>query len=523
MVEKAAAMPGMVNRAMRMMAGTLASRILGLLREILTASFFGATRQLDAYYVAYTLANLSRQLLAEGALSASFVPTFSRVYGTRGSEAAGRLARQVLSILLAACALVVAVGILCSPLLVKVIAPGFDDSLHGAAVAFTRALFPFLMIVSVGALAMGVLNSVGSFFVPAVAPAASNLAFIAILIAAGRASIWTMVAAVLAGGICNMALQWTMAWRMGYPLLPSKPDLGDPELRRTLALFLPYAAGLSLNQINPVVSRMLGSFLGDGVISALNYADRIIQLPLGLFVIAISQAVLPMLSRLGADSEDDSRTFTRDALRFNLFVVLPSAFALVLLASPIVHMLLFRGAFDKWAWTATSGALACYAAGLPGMACNSVIMRVLYARRLPNAAVSVTAFTVCVNLLAGSLLMTRFSYMGLAAGTSCAFTGASFFGAWRLKRNIGMPIELFDWPWLFRLLFPCGLMCGALIFASLAFPYPAESVFAVRALWLTVIMLLGCGLYAAVTIVLKCPEWAWIRSAFALRTKIKEA
>jgi putative peptidoglycan lipid II flippase len=512
-------MPGMVNRAMRMMAGTLASRILGLMREVLTASFFGATRLLDAYYVSYTLANLSRQLLAEGALSASFVPTFSRVYGAGGDEAARKLARQIMSILLAVCALVVTLGILCSPLMVRVIAPGFDDSLRASAVAFTRALFPFLIIVSVGALAMGVLNSIGSFFVPAVAPAASNLAFIVILLLAGRASIWTMVAAVLAGGICSMTLQWVMAWRMGYLLVPSKPDLSDPELRRTLALFIPYAAGLSLNQVNPVISRMLGSFLEEGVISALNYADRIIQLPLGLFVIAISQAVLPMLSRISSDDKDNSRMFMRDALRFNLFVVLPSALALILLANPIVHILLFRGAFDKWAWTATSGAMACYAAGLPGMACNSVIMRALYARRLPNAAMGVTAFTVCVNLLIGSLLMSRFSYMGLAFGTSCAFTGASFFGAWRLRRDIGMPIKLFDPSWLFRLLFSCGLMCGALAFATSAFPYPSESAFAGRALWLSAMILLGCGFYAALTIVLKCPEWAWIRGAFALKTK----
>jgi putative peptidoglycan lipid II flippase len=230
-----------------------------------------------------------------------------------------------------------------------------------------------------------------------------------------------------------------------------------------------------------------------------------------------------MLSRIGADDKESSRAFMRDALRFNLFVVLPSALALILLASPIVHILFFRGAFDKWAWTTTSGALACYAAGLPGMACNSVIMRALYARRLPNAAVGVTVFTVCVNLLTGAALMLRFSYMGLAVGTSCAFTGASFFGAWQLRRDIGMPIELFDPSWIFRLLFSCGLMCCALIFASSAFPYPAESAFSVRALWLSAMILLGCGLYTALTIVLKCPEWSWIRGAFALKTKMEEA
>jgi putative peptidoglycan lipid II flippase len=172
----------MVNRAMRMMAGTLASRVLGLLREVLTAAYFGATRTLDAYNVAYTLANLSRQLLAEGALSASFVPTFSRLMARDGPDGARALARQVMAVLLCASGAVVLLGILCSPALVRVIAPGFDADTENLSVTLTRALFPFLMIVSVGALAMGVLNSVGSFFVPAVAPAASNLTFIVILL-----------------------------------------------------------------------------------------------------------------------------------------------------------------------------------------------------------------------------------------------------------------------------------------------------------------------------------------------------
>jgi putative peptidoglycan lipid II flippase len=513
----------MVNRAIRMMAGTLASRVLGLLREILTASYFGATRSLDAYYVAYTLANLSRQLLAEGALSASFVPTFSRVHARAGRDAARRLARQVMTILTAAGASVVGLGILASPLLVKFIAPGFDASQNAMAVGLTRALFPFLLIVSLGALAMGVLNSVGSFFVPAIAPAASNLAFIIILVAFRRnISVWTMASAVLVGGLCNMALQWTMSWRMGYLLIPSKPDISNPDLRRTMSLFLPYAAGLSLNQINPIISRMLGSFLDAGVISVLNYADRIIQLPLGLFVIAISQAVLPMLSRLEPSDREGFQTFIRDSLRFNLFIVLPAASALVLLARPIVHILLVRGAFGEWAWIATTGALACYAAGLPGMACNTVIMRALYARGMPKAAVSVTAFTVCANLALGLLLMRRFSYMGLALGTSCAFTGAAFFGARLLSRDLGMGIGLFGPRWTMKLLGSCAAMCGALAFGGAAFPYPAAASLPGRAIWTVCAVALGGGLYSAITTMMKCPEWAWIKTALRRGHKIAQ-
>ena len=164
-------LPGMVRHAMRMMVGTLASRILGLVREMLTAALFGATRQLDAFYVAYTLANLSRQLLAEGALSASFVPVFSRTLENKGKDSAQNLARQALSVLLLGGAFVVTVGIIFAPVFVGIMAPGFAAEERALAISLTRIMFPFLLFVSVGALAMGVLNSMGSFFVPAVAPA----------------------------------------------------------------------------------------------------------------------------------------------------------------------------------------------------------------------------------------------------------------------------------------------------------------------------------------------------------------
>ena len=510
-------MTGMVGRALRMMAGTLTSRILGLLREILTASLFGATRSLDAFYVSYTLANLSRQLLAEGALSASFVPVFSRVHKRmreQGQHESLMLARQVLSVLLVACAFVVLLGIALSPLLVRIIAPGFDAEQGALAVRLTRALFPFLLLVSVGALAMGVLNSVGSFFVPAIAPAASNLAFIVILLASGGgSSMWTLVTAVLAGGACSAALQWTWSARLGYALIPAQPRRGNPELRETMTLFLPYAAGLSLNQVNPVISRMLASFLEGGVISVLNYADRIIQLPLGLFVIAISQAVLPMLSRIEREDCEEFAGFIRDALRFNLFIVLPAAIGLVLLARPIVHLLLVRGAFDAWAWEATSGALACYAAGLPGIACNTVLMRALYARSMPRAAVKVTAFTVCANLALGVLLMRFFSYRGLAVGTSLAFTAAAFLGAFFLSRDLGLRIGLFSPRWLVKLIAACGLYAAGVRLLADKIAYHPTAAFSVRALWVTGVVIAGVLLYTLLTTLLHFTEWSWIRGA----------
>ncbi len=508
----------MVRHALRMMVGTLASRVLGLVREMLVAALFGATRSLDAFYVAYTLANLSRQLLAEGALSASFVPVFSRVLADRGREAAHRLARQALSVLLIAGGTAVGIGVAASPLLVALMAPGFSPAERSLAVGLTRALFPFLLLVSVGALAMGVLNSLDSFFVPAVAPAASNLTFILFLLCfLHHPDLPILVSAVLLGGCAHLLLQWVWCARKGMPLLPLRPDRRDPDLRRMLALFLPYAAGLSLNQVNPVVSRMLGSFLEGGSISVLNYADRVLQLPLGLFVIAISQAVLPMLSRLSPEDREGFAEFVRDALRFNLFVVLPVALGLFLFSPQVVHLLFVRGKFGDWAWHATATVLSLYGLGLPGMSSVTVLMRALYARSLPRAAVRVTAFTVTANLLFSFLLMRFFSYAGLAAATALAFTGAAAVGARALARDLGSPLKIFDRRWTGRLLGSCGAMVGGLLLYRILLPYPVSSGLGPRSLWLCGAALLGAGLYGGASLVLRCPEWEWLRGALSSR------
>lgn len=504
----------MVRYAAKMMFGTLASRILGLAREILTAAYFGATCQLDAFYVAYTLANLARQLLAEGALSAAFVPVFSRTLSTDGHETAHRLARQALSVLAVCTSLVVLLGIIGAPLFVKLMAPGFSGETYRTAIRLTQMLFPFLLLVSLSALAMGVLNSMGSFFVPAVAPALSNAAFIFyILCIAKEKSVWNLAIAVLIGGLSNMCLQWYWCGKVKMPLRPAKPEKDNKELHDMMALFLPYAAGLSLNQINPVISRMMGSFLQGGSISVLNYADRVLQLPLGLFVIAISQAVLPMLSRIDPENREEFRDFIRDALRFNLFIVLPVTAGVFLFSQETIHLLFFRGAFDEWAWHSTAVALSLYGLGLPGMASSTVILRAMYARRMPKAAIGVTGVTVLVNLCASLTLMPLFKYAGLAASVALAFTCSSFYGARALSKNIGIPLKLFEFDWCRKILVSIGVMLAGLLSVRFLWNYPVNGALMLRAAWIGIFMLLAVVLYFVSAYLLKCSEFDWLKQA----------
>lgn len=513
----------MVRHAMRMMAGTFASRILGLVREVITAALFGATRQLDAFYVAYTLANLLRQLLAEGALSASFVPVFCGALTDGGKDKAGKLAREALTVLLIAGAAVTLLGIIFAPLLVGLMAPGFSAETSAIAVSLTRIMFPFLLLVSVGALAMGVLNSLGSFFIPAFAPAVSNAAYILfLLLTMKNATIWNLATAVLIGGTCQMLLQWYWSGRLGVPLVPALPRKDNSELRTMMSLFLPYAAGLSLNQINPVINRIFGSFLEGGSISVLNYADRVLQLPLGLFVIAISQAVLPMLSRQDPEDRAGFRDFIAAALRFNLFVVLPVATGLFIISSELVHLIFYRGAFSEWAWRATATALAIYGLGLPGMASNTVIMRAIYARKMPRAAVSITVVTVLANLCACFALTPRFAYAGLASASAFAFTCAPLYGGWSLSRNLKEPLKIFNAAWLARIFTSCAIMALSLTALKTFFPYQHSAGFMLRALWLALALAVGAGTYGFLTVLLKCPEWEWVRGALKQKEEVKK-
>ena len=508
-----------VRNAFLMMAGTLASRFLGLVREIITAAFFGASRQIDAFNIAYTLANLLRQLLAEGALSAAFVPIFSRSLQNDGRKRALSLARQAMGTLLIAGTAIVCIGIAFSPALVALMAPGFDQEKTALAITLTRQLFPFLLIISLAALAMGVLNSLDSYFIPAVAPGVSNIVYILLLLLlAPRWGIGCLVIAVIAGGFSHMLLQWVWSARLGMMLTPEIPRRRDSDLRRMLALFFPYAAGLSLNQVNPVVSRMFGSFLQDGAISVLNYANRVIQLPLGLFVIAVSQAVLPELSRCVSRPEE-FREIMRDSIRFALFIVFPVTAGMILVSDEMIHLLFYRGAFSEWAWHATASSLALYSLGLPGMACTTVVMRGLYAKGLPREAMWVTLASVAGNLLLSFFLVGSFSFEGLAFATSAAFVLSGATGVFLLSRRMGSSIGVFRPDWTLKTVAALVCMGACILFLKNAFPYPLDGTGLLRASWVLAAMVLGASVYAALTLFFRFQEWQWILRALERRRK----
>lgn len=503
----------MVRHAIFMMAGTLISRVLGLAREVIVAALFGATRAMDAFNIAYTLSNLARQLLAEGALSAAFVPVFSQAL-TKSREKALTLARSTMTVLMCATLFVVGLGIAGAPLLVKFMAPGFEKAESILAVGLTRWMFPFLIFISLEALTMGALNSLGSFFVPALSPALSNLVFIITApFFAAKFGVYGLALSVLCGGFAHFMTQWLYGFRMKAVLYPVRPDMKDSDLRRIMKLFLPYAAGLSLNQVNPVISRMLGSFLQEGSISVLNYSNRILQLPLGLFVIAISQAVLPQLAR--AKDDDEFADTLRQAVRFALFVVLPASIGVMEISREFVHIVFVRGEFGAWAWDATTSTLAFSMLGLPGMACSTVVMRALYALSMPREAFRVTLFSVGSTALLSLILVWPMGYNGLALAPGIAFTLSGMLGLYFVRKKLGRSLGIITSKVFWDYLIALAVMDASIMLYRFILPYNPAWSLSLRALWILGVIAVAAIMYAAVTLIKKFDEWGLLKQAFS--------
>ena len=294
-----------------------------------------------------------------------------------------------------------------------------------------------------------------------------------------------------------------------------------------MQLFLPYAIGLSLNQLNPILSCMFASFIEEGSISALHYSNRMIQLPLGLFVIAVSQAVLPQLSRIPkSDTKGFGETLS-DALQFVLFIVLPVTIVSFTYSDEIIHMLFVRGAFGESAWTATSTALKMNILGLPGMACATVVMRGLYALGLAKGAFINTLISIGCTLISSLLLMKPFGLAGLAAAPSIAFTIASAAGIYTISKelskkqrehnktekcsNFSIPLS-----WITKIALSLLVLAVYLLLLKGFIPYDTHSAFMVRALSILLILASGAFVYALVTFFLKFNEWRWLRGAMRI-------
>ena len=425
---------------------TMMSRVLGLVRDQVLAYLFGAGNAMDAFNVAFRIPNLVRDLFAEGAMSAAFVPTFTRRLTLHGKDDAWRLSNQLVSALLLATGVLVVPGIVLAEPLVGLLAHGYA-SVPGKlelTATLTRIMLPFLTLVAVAAALMGMLNSLRHFFMPALSPAMFNVAMILSAVALvpvmprlGFQPIVGLAFGALLGGLGQVAVQCPALYREGYRYR-AVLDYRDAGLREVLRLMGPGTLGLAAVQINLLVNMILATGQGTGAVSWLGYAFRLMYLPIGLFGVSIATAAIPDLARHAAREElAGMRETISSGLRMMLMLNVPATVGLMSLASPIVAVIFERGSFTSADTAATAAALVFYAPGLLGYSTIKIAAPSFYALRDSRTPVLVSMVSVLVNIGLNVVLVRTIGYRGLALGTAIAAGLNAFILLALLRRRLG--------------------------------------------------------------------------------------
>ncbi len=403
-------------------SGTFLSRILGLVREQVFAHLFGASMVADAFFAAFRIPNLLRDLFAEGALSSAFVPVFKRELKQDGREAAFELAQVCFSVLTIILALIVFAGILLSPYLVKLIAPGFGDIAGKSELTtqLTMVMFPFLLLVALAALVMSILNSFDRFAVPALAPAMFNIGVISaayLICPYLERPIFGIAFGVLLGGVGQFAIQLPSLRRIGFRFR-FRPQFKNEGLARIGKLMAPMIGGLAAGRINIFVNTLLASFLATGSVSYLTYSYRVMHLPLGIIAVALGTVALPKASALAADNDTEglARTFYR-AIQLCFFLVFPVAAFFVVCGDEIIGLLFQHGRFTANDTFNTYQALIWFSVGLIGFAGVRVTAPVYYALKNSVKPMRYSIVAVVVNLGANFIFIPFLGFAGLALAT----------------------------------------------------------------------------------------------------------
>lgn len=405
-------------------SATLVSRVLGLVREQVTAYLFGAGDMVDAFKSAFRVPNLLRDMFAEGALSAGFIPIFSEKLRVHGKDEAMRFAGMVFGALTAVVSMVVLLMIALTPEIAHLIAEGFEDVPGKLAdtIQMARVMMPFLLLISLAAMLMGVLNSFGRFFVPALAPALLNLGMIICGIALSPVvdpPVMSLAIGVLAGGFAQFLMQYIALRKSGFRF-QLVFDLMNPDLLRLFMLILPTTIGLAATQINVAIINRLAS-TDSGAVSYLDYAFRLLHLPLGLFAVAIATVALPRLSsEAAAGNVDEFSKIHSSAIRLGLFLSVPTMAIMLLLSTELCAGIFQYGKFTAFDSEQTGNALAMYAIGLPFFTLVRITVPAFYAVKDTRTPAIVSIFSVAVNIFLCFQLRDEYGFIGLALAASIA-------------------------------------------------------------------------------------------------------
>ena len=421
---------------------TLLSRVFGFIRDMVIASLLGSSGAADAFFVAFRIPNVQRRLLAEGAVSAAFIPVFSEYTNTKGEKEAWTLASNLLNILLIVLTTVTVGIVIFAQAVITLFAPGFIDEPEKfeLTISLTRLMAPYLMLIGISAFCMGVLNAYKKFALSAAAPVLLNIS----MITAGLAlaphmdqPVFGLAIGVLFGGALQFSIQLPATFRLGM-----KPrwsiNWKHPGVRKIGRLMVPAILGLAVYEINLMVDTLLASLLPGGSISYLYYANRVVQLPLGVFGVALSIAILPMLSEQAARKQiSELRSTISFGIRLILFITIPATAGLILLRTSIITTLFERGEFLPIATQGTALALLYYSIGLCAFAGAKVVVSAFYSLQDTKTPMKVGIFAMGLNVVLNLILMGPLKHGGLALATSISAIVNVFILVYYLKKRLG--------------------------------------------------------------------------------------
>jgi putative peptidoglycan lipid II flippase len=414
-----------LRRTGRFSLATVVSRLTGLLRETTLATLFGASGSMDAFVAAFRIPNLLRDLFAEGALSAAYVPTFTEKLSRDGKDRAFGITSAIFSILLVVLGSIVVLGIILAPFYVKYYVSGFADNPEkiSLTIKLAQIMFPFLLMVALAAASMGTLNSLGVFGVPAVAPAAFNIITIIAAVFFSKyfnPPILVLGVGVVVGGLGQFGIQIPQLLRAGFKF-KFRLAFKDPAVKKILKLILPAALGVAAWQVNVVVGTIIASYLASGSIASLYYALRLMHFPLGIFGVALAAVSLPEISGLVSNGDHDGAgAAQRYSSRMVIFLLMPSAAYLFGAAEAIVALAYQHGHFNWRDTLDVALALRAYAVGLVFFGLVRVTAQVFYAFKDTATPVKISLAAVAVNITLSLILMGPLKFAGLALATSVA-------------------------------------------------------------------------------------------------------
>ena len=499
---------------------TMLSRVFGFLRDVVVAAFFGTSAAADAFFVAFRIPNLLRRLLGEGSLTVAFVPVFTQYLTQKSKTEAAELANVVFTMLSIILVFVSLTGIIFSPWIVTAMAPGFTDTPEQFALAvyLNRIMFPYIFFISLVALCMGILNSLRHFAAPALSPVTLNISMIAAIFLLHpyfTEPIFALAIGVMLGGVIQLAMQWPFLIKMGIRLKPNF-NFRHPGLRQIGLLLIPTLIGSGIYQINILVGTILASLLPKGSVSYLYYADRIVELPLGVFAIAVGTAVLPSLSeQVSRGYFEELKKTISFSLRLILFVSIPATIALIILREPIISVLFQRGSFQASSTVATAQALLFYAIGLWAFSVIRVIDAAFFALQDRKSPLKAGFIALIVNVGMGVILMGPLKHGGLALATSIATSVNVLILSVILWRKIGsfLDEEFYD---SLKKVFVASLVMAASIYAiRFVIDWDINDVLLNKCFYLFFCIIVGCFTFFTASLLTKNQDllflWARIK------------